>query len=72
MTPRRLTAQEVEGFASWPGVSRMAVENFLMTVFCSGETVGEALGNLANDAQAYKWNAETIKAIGSGILLAGK
>jgi len=55
----------IEQFAGRPGVKRMAVENFLMSLDDLSER--EAKQNLAQDARLYKWNKETKKAIRDGI-----
>ena len=62
---RTLTIQEIEEFASRPGVRRIAVENFLMTM---GTDPMAASMNLDYDAGLYSWNNETIRAIKDGIL----
>lgn len=67
---RNLTASEIEKLASRKGVKRIAVENFLGTLFDS--TVTDAYYNLQADARSYNWNAATVKAIESGITLASK
>ncbi len=66
----RLTSQQIEEFASRKGAKRIAVENFLCSLFDSDER--EALMNLHADARSYGWNAATIRAIHDGIKLASK
>ena len=68
---RQLTSTEVAKFAARPGVRKVAVMNFLGTLGEAGSTRGE-LRNLYADAQSYRWNVATIKAIEAGIKLAYK
>lgn len=60
-----LTKETIQELAARPGVKKVAVENFLGTL--GTMTLGNALDNLASDAQAYGWSAETIAAIFEGI-----
>lgn len=64
---RRLTAKEISKLASRHLVRKIAVENFLSTM---GTTYDYAIGNLALDARAYRWNKQTVRAIEAGITLA--
>jgi hypothetical protein len=66
---RELTGAEIEAFAARPGVKRVAVENFLMTVHCNGD-VRAAQCNLESDEWSYGWNSPTVQAIRAGIELA--
>lgn len=59
----------IEEFAQRPGVRRVAVENFLMTVN-NNPTQHDALLNLDMDARLYGWNHETVEAICYGIFRA--
>lgn len=68
---RKLTADEIEKFAARKDVRRVAVENFLGTVH-NNENAPTARANLYYDADLYKWNHATIKAIEAGINLAAK
>lgn len=61
---RNLTAEEIEKFSSRPRVKKIASENFLMTM---GHDYWTAASNLRRDAKLYKWNRETVHAIGEGI-----
>jgi hypothetical protein len=66
---RELTAAEIERLASRAGVKRIAVENFLSTLY---PPAGYA-GNLANanaDARCYRWSEATLRAIRDGIFQA--
>ncbi len=63
----KLTNEQIEQLASRTGAKRIAVENFLMSLY--GVTKDEALGNLSLDARSYKWNAQTVKAIRNGIYI---
>lgn len=67
---RNLTSVEIDKLASRANVKRVAVENFLGTLFDS--TAREAYHNLQADARSYKWNAATVRAIEAGITLASK
>ncbi|MCK4329460.1 hypothetical protein KAX02_06420 [candidate division WOR-3 bacterium] len=67
---RKLTAEEIEGFASRENVKRIPVENFLMTV-TNNDNITAALNNLEYDGKVYYWNRETMKAINEGIHLSG-
>jgi len=66
---RELTMEEIEKLATRPGVKKIAVENFLMTVH-HNTAVHTALYNLAMDAKLYRWNRATVNAIRAGIKLA--
>lgn len=66
---RKLTPQEIEQFASRPGVKRIAVENFLMSV--GGDEWFDRM-NLKSDTKLYNWNKATFDAISDGIELASK
>ena len=66
---QELTEQEIAKFASRKDVKRIAVYNFLSTLGNAGSEFGE-LTNMRMDAQSYKWNAATQKAISDGIRLA--
>lgn len=61
----RLSSESIDGFASWKGAERIAVENFLSTL--DGMTWSEATANLEYDARSYEWNAATVRAIQAGI-----
>jgi hypothetical protein len=68
---RNLTDAEIAKLASRAGVKKVAVENFLGSLYAPA---GQS-GNVANaymDAKSYKWNAATIGAIVDGIKLAYK
>ena len=65
-----LTTDKIEKLASRKGVKKVAVENFLGTLWDS--TSWSAFANLDADARSYKWNAATVKAIRDGINLAFK
>ena len=67
---RKLTAEEIEQFASRENVRRIAVENFLMTV-ANNLDMDAALINLCMDAKSYDWDRGTLKAITHGVVLAG-
>jgi len=66
---RTLTLQEIKLLASRPGIKRMAVENFLMSM---GTNNLITKANLELDAKLYKWNSATIRAIRAGIKLASE
>jgi len=66
---RELTIEEIKKLAARPGVKKVAVENFLMTVH-HNTAVHTALYNLAMDAKLYGWNRATVNAILAGIKLA--
>lgn len=66
---RKLTSEEIEGFASRSGVKRIAVENFLMSM---GTDSFNATNNMCQDALVYHWNGKTTQAIMAGIQLAEK
>lgn len=68
---RRLEKEEIEKLAERIGVKKIAVENFLMSM-TNNESEKLARGNLFLDAQMYKWNGKTIKAISDGIKLASE
>lgn len=60
----QLTPTEVEQFARKPGVKRIAVENFLLTM---GIDSMAARMNMNYDARIYGWNDATYTAILGGI-----
>jgi hypothetical protein len=63
-----LTLGKIEELASWPGVRRIAVENFLGTLdAATTPTKAAALANLNRDARLYGWSENTIAAIKEGI-----
>jgi len=64
-----LTEQQITKLAARPGVKKVAVENFLMTVETNGDAF-TANVNCTQDARAYGWNAATQTAIRMGIDLA--
>jgi hypothetical protein len=66
---RALTSAEIEGLASRPGVKRIAVETFLLTLDLPAGYRGNA-ANARADARAYHWNEATLQAILDGILMA--
>ena len=66
---RELTGKEIEKLAMRKGVKKIVVENFLMTV-TNNANERDAWLNLEMDAQLYKWNVKTVRAIGEGIQLA--
>ena len=65
---RELTNTEVETLANRPGVRRIAVQNFLLTVTANPDSYC-AHANLAMDTRLYRWNAATVRAIQAGIEL---
>ena len=67
---RELTMEEIKKLAARPGVKKIAVENFLMTIH-HNPSIQAALENLALDAKLYRWNRATVKAILTGIKLSG-
>lgn len=69
MRLRELTSEEIKKFALREKVRRIAVENFLMTVTNCG-TYENAIANLLDDRELYKWNQATFNAIRDGIMLA--
>lgn len=66
---RKLTLEEIEKLASRANVSKIAVENYLMSL--TGNESADRY-NVTADARSYKWNAATVKAIQDGIRLAYK
>jgi len=68
---RELKIEEIKKFSSRRGVKKIAVENFLLSVH-NNITKSVALDNLFYDAQIYKWNRATVKAILDGINLAAR
>jgi hypothetical protein len=62
---RELTGDEIDKFASRPGVNRIAVENFLMSM--TDLSRGNAELNCGLDTELYKWSWQTRKAILDGI-----
>jgi len=71
MALRKLDNDEIERLANKPGVRKIAVENFLMTVD-NNDNAMYANMNLGEDAKSYKWNAATVSAIKEGIRLADR
>ncbi len=67
MQLRQLSADEIKCFSERPGVRKIAVENFLMTM---GDSYVQAVANLLLDASLYGWGDETFWAILYGILFA--
>lgn len=65
---RNLTSTEISKLTTRKGVKAVAVENFLTSL--KGLNELQALGNLAQDAHSYKWNAPTVAAITKGIRMA--
>jgi len=63
---QQLSIQAIKKLASRKEVRRIAVENFLMTVH-NNESKQQALMNLKWDAERYRWNTATIRAIEDGI-----
>jgi len=63
---RLLQIEDIKTLASRKEVRRIAVENFLMTVH-HNESKQQALMNLKWDAERYRWNTATIRAIEDGI-----
>jgi len=55
--------EEINRLASLKGVRKIAVENFLLSTVDANERKDYALGNLALDAESYKWNTPTVEAI---------
>lgn len=49
------------------GLDRVAVDNFLASVFASGESTHEAFENAKADAKSYGWSDATLKAVIDGI-----
>lgn len=66
---KSLTTDQITKLASRKGVKKTSVENFL---FSMGEDPSAAWQNLRVDAQSYKWDSKTQKAISDGIILACK
>jgi len=67
---KKLSMDEISLLASRDTVRKVAVENFLMSLY--GSTREDALKNLSLDAKLYKWNTATRKAIRDGIELSFK
>jgi hypothetical protein len=65
---RKLTIDEIQSFSNRKNVKKIAVENFLMSMY--DMTYEDAQGNVEMDAHLYKWNAQTVAAIRDGIWLA--
>lgn len=63
---RELTRTEIERYASAKGVKRIAVENFLSSLDPGSGSMGNTM-NMHMDAQMYKWNEATVRAIEAGI-----
>ena len=68
---RKLNREEVIELANTPGVKRIAVENFLLTVHNNPDFVCANL-NLEQDAASYGWNLITLNTIRKGIRLANR
>jgi hypothetical protein len=67
---KRLTNEEIRTFIT-PKANEEAVWNFLGTAhYCGGYL--NALSNLIMDADLYKWNAATTKAILEGLKYANE
>lgn len=66
MSDRCLDINEIRRLASKPGVKKIAVENFLISV-SANENEWTAIQNLYLDAGLYRWNSATQKAIKEGI-----
>ena len=65
---KNLNVEKIEKLASGKSVKRIAVENFLGSLTTEGESAEwNAYMNLDMDAELYKWNAATKKAIRNGI-----
>lgn len=62
-----ITEEQIIELSSRPGVKRVAVENFLMSL--NDSTYQEMVGNCEMDAASYKWNTATVGAIREGILM---
>lgn len=60
-----LNKARIEELASRKGVKRLAVENFLCSLY--GISRLEAVLNLEQDARSYRWNTQTKAAIRKGI-----
>ena len=63
---KSLPSTRIDELASKPKVKRIAVVNFLSSV-SANESKLYADMNLSADARSYKWNAETVRAIKTGI-----
>lgn len=63
---KNLTEAEIASYANRKGVKKIAVENFLGSLGNAGGIQAE-LANLQDDAQSYKWNSQTVRAIEAGI-----
>ena len=61
-----LTNERIEELATRKGVKGIAVRNFLMSVGANADE-RDARMNMVLDADLYKWNAATVKAIRQGI-----
>ena len=66
---RELTAVEIEQLAGRPGVKRLAVENFLSTLYLPAGYAGN-LANANADARCYRWSEATLRAIRDGVFQA--
>jgi hypothetical protein len=60
-----LTFNRIHELANQDGVRTVAIENFLGTL--GGMTEDEAMGNLVQDAKAFRWDTLTIRVIQQGI-----
>jgi len=68
---RKLLVAEIDRFANRPGVRKIAVQNFLLTV-TNNPDAQTAIMNLNMDARLYGWNRETVAAIREGIELSAR
>lgn len=59
-----LSKEDIEKLSNAKGAKKIAVENFLSSLY--GDKL-EAYANLESDAKSYKWNAATKNAIRKGI-----
>ena len=71
MKLRALTAEEIEQFSKRPGVKKLTVENWLMTVQVNQDKY-TALFNLGVDKGREKYSSATVEAIKDGIILASQ
>ena len=64
-----LTNEQIDKLASRKGVRKVAVENFLGTLYenCNRS---EQMANMYQDAAVYRWNGATVNALRAGIDLA--
>jgi len=66
---RSLTNEEIGKLAAPKAVRKIAVENFLGSLYEPAGYAG-SIRNLYEDARVYKWNEATVNAIRKGINLA--